>query len=65
MADISKFSIVTYERKPAHWRAAITQKVRAGIAVGGGKVRSIVTPDDYASDAEAQAAAEKLIRKLR
>jgi hypothetical protein len=65
MADISEFSIVAYERKPGRWRAAITPKVRAGISVGSGKVRSIVTPDDYASEAEAQAAAEKLIRKLR
>src|SRR5450755_4929362 len=24
MADISQYSIVTYERKPGHWRAAIT-----------------------------------------
>jgi hypothetical protein len=66
MADISEFSIVTFERKPRHWRAAITRKVRAGIAVGGDKVRSIVTPDDYAaSETEAQVAAEMLIRKLR
>ncbi len=64
MADISKFSIVTYERKPGHWRAAITRKVRAGLVVGGDKVRSIVTPDEYASESEAQVAAEKLIRKL-
>ena len=26
MADISKFSIVTNERKPGQWRAAITEK---------------------------------------
>jgi hypothetical protein len=65
MADISEFSIVTYERKPGHWRAAITRKVGAGIAVARDKVRSVVTPDDYASEAEAQVAAEKLIRKLR
>jgi hypothetical protein len=63
MADISKFSIVTYERKPGHWRAAITRKVRAGIVVGGDK-RSIVTPDEYASESEAQVAAEKLISKF-
>jgi hypothetical protein len=24
MADISQYSIVTYERRPGHWRAAIT-----------------------------------------
>ena len=43
MADISKFSIVTYERKPGCWRAAITPKVGSG-GVGGEKVRSVVTP---------------------
>jgi hypothetical protein len=26
MADISEFSIVTYERRPECWRAAITRK---------------------------------------
>jgi len=26
MADISEFSIVTYERKPGCWRAAVTRK---------------------------------------
>jgi hypothetical protein len=31
MADISKFSIVTYERKPGQWRAAITEKVRPAL----------------------------------
>jgi hypothetical protein len=64
MADISEFSLVTYERKPGHWRAAIIRKVSARIVVGGDKVRSIVTPDDYASESEAQFAAEKLVRKL-
>jgi len=63
VADISNFSIVTYERKPGFWRAAITRSGGAGIAVGK-EVRSIVTPDDYASETEAELAAEKLIRKL-
>ena len=30
MADVSEFSIVTYERKPGRWRAAITRKDSAG-----------------------------------
>ena len=64
MADISEFSIVTYERKPGHWRAAITRKGSAGMVVGGDKVRSVVTPDDYASESEAELAAQKLIRRL-
>ena len=64
MADISEFSIVTYERKPGCWRAAITRKRSAGMVVAGDKVRSIVTPDDHASESDAQLAAQKLIRKL-
>jgi len=64
MADISQFVIVTYERKPGHWRAAVTRKVRTGSVVDGAKVRSIVTPDDHASELEAKVAAEKLIRRL-
>jgi hypothetical protein len=46
MADFSEFSIVTYERKPGHWRAAIMREVRPGMVVAGNKARSIVTPDD-------------------
>jgi len=34
------------------------------MVIGGDKVRSIVTPDDYASEPEAKLAAEKLIRRL-
>ncbi len=64
MADISEFSIVTYERKPGCWRAAITRKRSAGMVVGGDKVRSVVTPDDYATESAALLAAQKLIRKL-
>jgi hypothetical protein len=64
MANISEFSIVTYERKPGHWRAAITRNARAGSVVQGDKVRSVVTPDDYASESEAELAAQKLISRL-
>ena len=64
MADISEFSIVTYERKPGRWRAAFIREVRPGMVVGGDTVRSIVTPVDYASESEAKFAAEKLIRRL-
>ena len=65
MAEISQFSIVTYERKPGHWRAAFVRKAVTGSADrGGDSVRSSVTPDDYASESEAKFAAEKIIRKL-
>jgi len=48
---------------PGHWRAAIFPKARIG-RVGGETVLSIVTPNDFPSEAEAQFAAEQLIRKF-
>jgi len=63
MAQISDFSIVTYERKPGLWRAAFTRKVASDTARGD-KLRSTVTPIDYASETEAELAAEKMIKKL-
>lgn len=63
MANFSEFSIVTYQRKPGHWRVAIFPEARTQSAQGD-NVRSVVTPDDFASEAEAQLAAEKLIRKI-
>jgi hypothetical protein len=64
MDSSSEFSVVTYERKPGNWRAAITRKARAGSFFQGDRVRSVVTPADYASEAEAELAAQTLIRKL-
>jgi hypothetical protein len=64
MAHISDYSIITYERKPGQWRAAISPKTSGGSIASGDTVRSFVTPYDSPSEAEAQSAAEKLIRKL-
>jgi hypothetical protein len=64
MADISKFSIVTYERKPGQWRAAITPIERPGSSSRGGTVFSFVTPDDSASEADAMLAAQQAVKKL-
>ena len=63
MAHISEFTIVIYQRKPGHWRAAITPKARTQSVVRS-EVRSVVTPDDSASESEAELAAQKLIRRL-
>ena len=64
MADITKFSIVTYERKPGQWRAAVTPVQRSGSSAPGATVLSIITPDDFASEAGAQSEAEKIIKRL-
>jgi hypothetical protein len=64
MADISEFSIVTYQRKPGHWRAAFIRKGRSGNVVRRDTVLSVVTPDDCLSESEAELTAQKLIRKL-
>ena len=65
MAHISEYWIVSYQRQPGHWRAAIRPKKRAaGIYILGKSVDTFVTPDDYASEPDATVAAEQLIGKL-
>jgi hypothetical protein len=64
LADISQFSIVTYERRPGYWRAAITPYRQSSGFILGKTTSSFVTPDDFASESEAKLAAEKIIRKL-
>jgi hypothetical protein len=63
IANVSKFSVATYQRKPRHWRAAIFPEARTEGAPGD-TVRSVVTPDYFPSEAKAQLAAEQLIRRL-
>jgi hypothetical protein len=65
VAHISEYSIVTYERKPGHWRAAISPKLLVKSGAPGKTVHSTVTPDDSASESAAKFAAEQLIRKLK
>jgi hypothetical protein len=64
MADKSQFSIVTYQRSPGLWRAAITPFAHSGLFIGGRTTTSFVTPDDCASEPDAMIAAEQAIRKL-
>jgi len=64
MADISQYSIVTYERRLGYWRAAITPIRRPGAFIQGKTISSIVTPDDFESEPDAKLAAEKMIRKM-
>jgi hypothetical protein len=64
LAEISQYSIVTYERRPGLWRAAITPIRRPGAVTQGKTISSIVTPDDFLSEPDAKFAAEKMIRKI-
>jgi hypothetical protein len=64
MADVSQYSIVTYERRPGHWRAAITPYAHSGLFIQGRTTTSFVTPDDSASEPDAKFAAEEIVRKL-
>jgi hypothetical protein len=64
LAELSQFSIITYERRPGRWRAAITPYRQSGGFILGRTTSSFVTPDDFASESEAKLAAEKMIRKI-
>jgi hypothetical protein len=64
MANKSQFSIVIYERRPGHWRAAITPFLHSGSFIRGKTTSSIVTSHDSASEADAMIAAEQLIKSL-
>jgi hypothetical protein len=61
VAEISQYSIVTYERRPGHWRAAITPIRRSGTFIQGKTISSFVTPDDSVSESDAKFAAEKIM----
>jgi hypothetical protein len=63
LADISDFSIVTYERSPGNWRAAFTRRGGARTVIGK-DVLSVVTPDDYPTELDAELAARKQIKNL-
>jgi hypothetical protein len=64
MANLSQYTIVTYERTPGHWRAAITPYQQPRAFIQGKMASSIVTPDDFDSESGAQLAAEKMIKLI-
>jgi hypothetical protein len=64
MANKSRFSIVTYERRPGHWRAAITPFAQPGSSIQGKTTTSVVTGEDSESESDAMLAAEQLIKTL-
>jgi hypothetical protein len=64
MANKSQFSIVTYERRPGYWRAAITPLAQPGSSIRGKTTTSLVTGEDSKSESDAMLAAEQLIKTL-
>jgi hypothetical protein len=64
MADQSQFSILTFQRRPGHWRAAINRKDRTAINMGGVMLKSFVTSVDCESEQEAEKSAQKAIRQI-
>jgi hypothetical protein len=64
MADKSRFVIVTYQRSPGNWRAAITPDSHSGLFIRGRTTTSFVTPDDCVSESDALFEAEEIIRVL-
>jgi hypothetical protein len=64
MANQLQFSILAYQRRPGTWRAAISRKDGAAIKMDGTALKSLITPDDCASEGEALAAAQKAIRLM-
>ena len=70
MADKSKYTVVTYQRSPGHWRAAIkpdshTPDLLSALYIRGRTTTSFVMPDDSATESDAMLAAEKIIRRFR
>ena len=61
MADPAKFEGVTYQRQPGLWRASFTSK---GLTTSGLIIRSVVIPDDCASEEEARKAAMLAIKNI-
>ena len=63
-ADLSARDILIQGTVQGNIVASGRVELRAGSVVEADKVRSVVTPDDYASESEAELAAQKLISKL-
>jgi hypothetical protein len=64
MADVSLFTILTFQRRPGLWRASISPKTPSAMTVGGKTLQGFVTEDDCESEQAAESAARKAIKKL-
>jgi hypothetical protein len=64
MAEVSQFTIVTFQRQPGLWRASMSHKECNGITVKGTNMLSLITSSDCTSEGGAKNAAIEAIKKL-
>jgi hypothetical protein len=64
VAKPSDYRIVTFQRKPEHWRANITPIAPPATITRGPAVRGFVTSEDSSSEENAVIAAGRAIREL-
>jgi hypothetical protein len=64
MAKASDYRILTFQRKPGHWRANMTPIVLPATSTRGAAIRGFVTTEDSKSEEDAVLAANRAIREL-
>jgi len=64
MAKPSDYRIITFQRKPGHWRANITPIIQPATTTRGAAILGFVTAQDSSSEANAAIAADRAIREL-
>ena len=64
MAKPSDFRIITFQRKPGHWRANITPINQPATISRGAALLGFVTMEDSNSEEAAAIAADRAIRAL-
>jgi hypothetical protein len=64
MAKASDYQIITFQRKPGHWRANVTPIAKPATGRPGATILGFVTSEDSSSEEGAAIAANRAIREL-
>jgi len=64
MARPSDYKIITFQRKPGHWRANVTPIVQPAASRKGTTILGFVTSEDSSSEESAALAANRAIKEL-
>jgi len=64
MAKASDYKIITFLRKPGHWRASVTPIAKPAVSRQGLTPLGFVTADDSPSEEAAVLAADRAIKEL-